>query len=89
MSGCVPVAGDGIISSFSRLGGIPLYTCAASTVPTHLSTDTYCLHVSSIVNRAVNIGVRVPFWIRVLSGSIFGSGIAGSYGNSSFLGGKK
>ena len=32
----------------------------------------------------MNIGVRVSFWIRVLSGYMLRSGIAGSYSNSIF-----
>ena len=41
--------------------------------------------VLAIVNSvAVNIGVRVSFSIRVLSGYMPRSGIAGSYGNSIF-----
>ena len=44
-------------------------------------------HVLAIVNSAaVNIGVHVSFQIRVFvfSGYMFRSGIAGSYGNSTF-----
>ena len=35
-------------------------------------------------SAAINIGVRVSFWIRVFSGYVPRSGIAGSYGNSIF-----
>ena len=56
----------------------------------HFSVNWHsgCFHVLAIVHSAaVNIGVHVPFWIRVF---IFPryvprSGIAGSYGSSSFL----
>ena len=42
-------------------------------------------HVLAIVNRAaMNIGVPVSFRIRVFSGYMPRSGIAGSYGNSIF-----
>ena len=41
--------------------------------------------VLAVVNNApVNIVVHVSFWIRVLSGYVPRSGIAGSYGDSSF-----
>ena len=44
-----------------------------------------CFHVLAIVNSAaVNAGVHVSFQIIVLSGYVPRSGIAGSYGNSSF-----
>ena len=52
-----------------------------SSVNGHLG----CFHVLAIVNSAaVNVGVRVSFWIIVLSGYMPRSGIAGSYGNSIF-----
>ena len=45
-----------------------------------------CFWFLAIVNSAaMNIGLYVSFWIIVLSKDIPGSGIAGSYGNSSFL----
>ena len=51
----------------------------------HLSVDGHlgCFHVFTIVNSAaVNIGVHVSFQIRVFSGYMPRSGIAGSYDNS-------
>ena len=53
----------------------------------HWSVDGHlgCLHVLAIVNSAaVNIGVHVSFLIKVLSGYMPRSGIAGSCGNSIF-----
>ena len=53
----------------------------------HLSVDGHlgCFHVLGIVNSAaMNIGVHVSFGIRVFSGYMPRSGIAGSYGNSIF-----
>ena len=50
-----------------------------SSVNGHLG----CFPVLAIVNSAaMNIGVHVSLWIRVLSGYMPRSGIAGSYGNS-------
>ena len=51
----------------------------------HSSVDGHLgyFHVLAIVNRAaVNIGVHVSFRIRVFSGYVPRSGIAGSYDNS-------
>ena len=53
----------------------------------HSSVDALlgCFHVLPIVNSAaVNIGVHVSFQIRVFSGYMPRSGIAGSYGSSIF-----
>ena len=53
----------------------------------HSSVDGHlvCYHVLAIVNSAaMNIGVHVSFRIRVFSGYMPRSGIAGSYGNSIF-----
>ena len=52
-----------------------------SSVDGHLG----CFHVLAIVNTAaVDIGLRVSFWIRVLSGCMPRDGTARSYGNSNF-----
>ena len=52
-----------------------------SSVHGHLG----CFHVLAIVNSAaMNIGMHVSFWIRVLSRYIPRSGIAESYGSSIF-----
>ena len=53
----------------------------------HSSVDVHlgCFHVLAIVNNAaMNIGVHVCFWIRVLSGYMPRSGVAGLHGNSIF-----
>ena len=52
-----------------------------SFVDGHLS----CFHVLAILNgAAVNIWVHVSFQIRIFSGYMPRSGIAGSYGNFKF-----
>ena len=53
----------------------------------HLSIDGHLgfFHVLAAVNSAaVNIGVYVSFRIKVFSGHVPRSGIAGSYGSSVF-----
>ena len=53
----------------------------------HSSVDEHlgCLHILTIVNSAaMNIGVHVSFQVGVFSGYMPRSGIARSYGNSSF-----
>ena len=60
-----------------------MYTTSSLSVHGQLC----CFHVSAVVNSAaMNIGVHVSFLIRVFmfSGYIPRSGIAGSYGNSTF-----
>ena len=54
-------------------------------IPSSLHEHIDCFHVLAIVNSAtVNIWVRVSFWLRVLSGYMPRSGIAGSYDISVF-----
>ena len=50
----------------------------------HLSVDGHlsCFHVLSSVNSAIiNIGVRVSFSVKIFSGYMPRSGLAGSYGS--------
>ena len=69
-----------LFHSFLWLSNIPS-SLSMQPVDGHLG----CFHVLAIVNSAaMNIGVHVSFWIRVFSGYMPRSGVAGSYGSSSF-----
>ena len=75
----IHVAADGIFS-FLWLSSIPhlLYTFICQG---HLG----CFYILAIMNKAaMNIGIHISFWVRVLSGYIPKSGIAGSYDSSIF-----
>ena len=66
-----------IVEFFSSLNNmcVPRF-CICSSTDGHLG----CFHVLAIVNNAaMNIWVHASFWIRVLSGYMPRSGIAGSY----------
>ena len=71
-----------LFHSFLWLSSIPLYMCTISLFTCHWPFRLF--HVLAIVNRAVNIGVYVSFWIIVLSGYMHRNRIAGSHGNSIF-----
>ena len=75
-----------LLHCFSWLSSIPFYICTTSSLSIHLLMGHLgCFHVLAIVNSAaMNIGVRVSFWIIVLSGYMPRSGIAGSHCYSIF-----
>ena len=87
MSKSIHVAANGITSFFFMAEWYSIVDIFHIFI--HSSVDGYlgCFHVLAIVNSAaVNIGVHVPFRIRVLIFFSYmpRSGIAGSYGNSIF-----
>ena len=87
ISRSIHVAVNGIILSFLWLSNIPLYIDMYHTFFIHSSVDGHLVffHVWTIVNSAaMNTVVQVSFGIRVLSGYMPRSGIAGSYGDSMF-----
>ena len=89
ISRSIYVAVNGIISFFLWLSNSPLWCVCVYThhIFIHSPVDGHlgCFHVLAIVNSAaLNIGVHVPFQIRIFSRYIPKIGIAGSYGNSIF-----
>ena len=86
----VHVAANDIISFFSFFIVFLYIYIYTHTYPIFFicsSVNRYlgCFRVLAIVNSAaVNVGVRASFQIRVLSGYVHRSGIAGSYDNSIF-----
>ena len=82
MSSSIYIAANSIISFFLWLSNIPLSICSTSFLSIYLSMS---FHVLPVVNSAaVNVEEHISFWIKVLSGYMTRSGIAGSYGNSIF-----
>ena len=62
-----------------------VYTHTTSSLSIHVDGHLGCFHVLATVNSAaMNTGVHVSFQITALSGYMPRSGIAGSYGNSTF-----
>ena len=53
-----------------------------SSISLNIFGRLVCFHVLAIVNNDMNIGVHVSFQIRVFSGYMPRSRIAGSYSNS-------
>ena len=76
-----------LFGSFLWLSSTPLCVCTHHIFFIHLSVNGHsgCFHALTVVNSAtMNVGVYVSFLIRVFSGYMHESGIAGSYGNSAF-----
>ena len=71
-----------LFHSFSWLSNIPLYIYYIFLIHSPVDGHLGCFHVLAIVNSAsMNIRVHVFFQIRVFSGYMPRSGIAGSYDN--------
>ena len=85
LSTSIHVAANGIISLFF-MANIPLSICTIFSLSIPVDGHLGCYHVLAIVNSAaMSTEVHVPFQIMVSSGYLPRSGIAGSYGISSFL----
>ena len=85
ISSCIHVAANGIILFFFMAEWYS--TVYTYHILIHSSVDGHlgCFHVLAVADSAaVNIWVHVSFSVRVLSGYIPRSGIAGSYGSSIF-----
>ena len=87
VSRSIHIAANSIISFFLWLSNIPLSICSTSFLSSYLSMSCLSMsfHVLPVVNSAtMDVEEHIPFWIKVLSGYMARSGIAGSYGNSIF-----
>ena len=87
ISRSIHVAANGIISFFFNGWVIfhCIYICHIFFIHLSVSGHLGCFPVLAVVpSAAMNIGVHVSFWIRVFSRYVCRSGIAGSYGNSTF-----
>ena len=77
-----------LFCSFLWLSSIPLCICVYiyNIFFIHSSVNRYlgCFHVLAFLNSATNIGLHVSFLIMFFSVYMPRSGIAGSYGSSSF-----
>ena len=78
----IHIAANSIISFFLWLSNIPLSICSTSYLSIYLSTSFPVLPV--VNSAAMNVEEYISFCIKVLSGYMTRSGIAGSYGNSIF-----
>ena len=79
------VAANGIISFFFCGWEVFCGMCTMSFLFTHLLMNIYIVSMSWLLCTVLmNIGVHASFWIKVLSGYMPRSGIAGSYSNSVF-----
>ena len=72
--------------SFPWLSNIPSSVCTTSSLPIPLLMGLGVVsHVLALVNSAaMNLEVRVPFWITTLSGYTPRNGVAGPYNSSIF-----
>ena len=74
-----------LLSSFLWLNSILLHIQTTLSLSFHLPMDILVASMLAIVNSAaMNIEVHVCFQVRVFSGYMLRSGIAGSYDNSIF-----
>ena len=88
ISSCIHVAANGNILFFFMAEYYSIVYMYHIFIHSSAGGHFSCFHILAIVNSAaMNIGVHVSFWIRVWSGFVPRSGIAGSYDSSilSFL----
>ena len=82
ISGSIHVAANSIFHSFSWLNNIPL--CIYTRASSFICQWTFRLLPCLACCAAVNLGMHVSFWLKVLSGYMPRSGTVGSYGSSIF-----